>query len=183
MPFSQFTRVGTKIAPLVASGLFFGAVSSAWSDSDSNHPVQGLVIAGAAQVGINSDDEAVDFNEHYVYYMAELGYRFKTGTHVFANGGLAIGGHESLLKTYGLGVRQLFILGPVAPFAEVAVASVGDEADTPLALSLAVGVEAPLSSRLAVGLAAGHYVSKDSDERGALDWHARAYLAWNLGNR
>lgn len=140
----------------------------------------GVVLSGGATLGINSDDEATDFTGSHPYLTLQAGYRFSFGTEPFVAAGFGVGGHESLLVAYGGGLRQRVKLGRVEPYVEAGLSFVGDEADTPLALSVGAGLDLRLGPRLSAGIGGGHHFSADGDDRGALDWYARGYLAWDL---
>jgi opacity protein-like surface antigen len=155
--------------------------ASARAEEPDPAPHTGVTMNAGPSVGFNTDDEATDLGGSHGYLVLQGGYRFSFGTEAFALAGAGAGGHESTLFTYGVGLRQHVVLGHgLEPYVETALVFVGDEADTPLALSVGGGVDLRVSSRLSIGLAGGHHFSDDSDEQGAMDWYARAYLRWDL---
>ncbi len=128
--------------------------------------------------GINSDDDAEDFDGTHPEVALQVAYRFALGTEPFAILAPGLGGRSAFRLTYGAGVRQRLVLESVEPYVEGGFFWVGDDARASVAFAAGAGLDVRLGARWALGAGAGHYFSKDSDAIGALDWFVRGQVTY-----
>lgn len=128
--------------------------------------------------GINSDDQAVDFEGTHPQVALHASYRFSLGTEPFVIVAPGLGGQSAFLLTYGGGLRQRLVLESVEPYVEGGFFWVGDDARASVAFAAGAGLDVRIGARWAVGAGAGHYFSKDSDAIGALDWFVRGQVTY-----
>lgn len=128
--------------------------------------------------GINSDDEAEDFEGTHPEVALQVAYRFALGTEPFVILAPGLGGRSAFRLTYGGGVRQRLLLARVEPYVEGGFFWVGDDARASVAIAAGAGFDVWLSSRWSLGAGAGHYFSKDDDDVGGLDWFVRGQLTY-----
>jgi hypothetical protein len=156
--------------------------SHAAAESISTRHAPGVTVGATLLHGENTDDLGVDF-ERGQYGGVQLGYRFANGLEPFLAAAASTNiGREDFALVYGAGVRARLGVGPVEPFAEIGVFSVGDGAPAMWAAAVGAGVDVPLGRRLSIGVAGGHYLNDDDDTRGGLDWYGRAQLTYRFGD-
>lgn len=128
--------------------------------------------------GVNSDDDAVDFEGTHPYVELQAAYRFSLGTEPFVSLAPGLGGHAAFLLAYGGGIRQRLLLDRVEPYVEGGFFWVGDDGRASMAFATGAGLDVRLGARWSLGASAGHYFSKDDDAVGALDWFVRGQLTY-----
>lgn len=138
----------------------------------------GLGLGLGPMAGINSDDQAVDFEGAHPQVALHVSYRFSLGTEPFVSVAPGLGGRSAILLTYGGGIRQRLVLESVEPYFEGGFFWVGDDARASVAFAAGAGLDVRLGARWALGAGAGHYFSRDSDAIGALDWFVRGQVTY-----